>query len=123
MASDYYLNPGMRDIIAARNATAADLRRQAGISQSLLSMMLAGQKAVSPRTRRALLGAPILQGIPESDIWSRRPASPPPAPDAPQKPASGPPCPDQGPGVGEVAPPALSCSQEAPAASGEGVAL
>lgn len=48
-----------------------------GLSRSHWSQVFNRRKPASPRIRRMLLNCPLLQGVPEQDLWEEVPPEPP----------------------------------------------
>ena len=66
----YYLRKTR--IVAAIDAShlcQAGFAEEIGLSRSHWSQVLNRHRAATPRVRRALLGHPVLQGIPEDELW------------------------------------------------------
>lgn len=66
----YYLRKNR--IVAAIDAShlcQAGFAEEIGLSRSHWSQVLNRHRAATPRIRRALLGHPVLQGIPEDELW------------------------------------------------------
>ena len=72
--SRFWLNASF---IAARleghHLTHADLADSLGLSRSYWSQLLHRKRALTPQVRRALLAAPALAGVAETDLWERVP--------------------------------------------------
>ena len=70
MTPRYYLRKTR--IVAAIDAShlcQAGFAEEIGLSRSHWSQVLNRHRAATPRIRRALLGHPVLQGIPEDELW------------------------------------------------------
>ncbi len=57
-----------------RHLTHADLADALRLSRSYWSQLVHRKRALSPQVRRALLAAPALAGLSETELWDRLPA-------------------------------------------------
>jgi hypothetical protein len=75
MLPEYYLKKTRIVVaVATSHLSQAGFAEELGLCRSHWSQVLNGHRAATPRIRRALLAHPVLEGVPERELWDIVPA-------------------------------------------------
>ena len=61
----------VRDLIAARHLTHAEVAERLGIARSYWSQLVNRKRGLSPSIRRGILACDLFVDVPESELWER----------------------------------------------------